>query len=34
MGNLQELSDLNKNIESFSGWTASLEEDKEKGYLT
>ncbi len=29
-----ELSDLNKNIESFSGWTASLEEDKEKGYLT
>ena len=29
-----ELSDLNKNIESFSGWTTSLEQDKEKGYLT
>ena len=28
-----ELSDLNKNIESFSGWTTSLEQDKEKGYL-
>ena len=24
---------LNKNIESFSGWTTSLEQDKEKGYL-
>ena len=29
-----ELLALNKNIESFSGWTASLEEDKAKGYLS
>tara|TARA_E500000331_G_scaffold57023_1_gene51042 strand:+ start:4030 stop:4827 length:798 start_codon:yes stop_codon:yes gene_type:complete len=29
-----ELLALNKNIESFSGWTASLEEDKVKGYLS